>query len=387
MTPVSSALRIERRDSLAARARRIRALVRKEAEQVMRDPGSTGVGIVLPVLLILLFGYGLSLDIKNVPVALVLEDHSPDAVDLAAAFSLSPYFQVRIASTIGQAQNLMLTRSVDGIVRIRPDFSRLARVGQGQVQILLHGVDANLARIIQGYGESAVAQWTARQLAEGKPMDAGPVEVRERAWFNETHESRFFLVPGLIVMIMTISGALLTAMVMAREWERGTLESLFVTPVTVGEILLGKIIPYFALGLLGFVFCVVASQFLFHLPFRGSVIALTGVSVLYLTVSLGLGLLISSSLKSQYLASLVTLIIAFMPSLMLSGFLFDIRSEPVVVQFITYLFPARYYVSVLQTLLLAGNIWSDVLPNAAVLLAMAVALMLANFRLTRKSLA
>jgi pyoluteorin transport system permease protein len=383
---VSEELRIEHRDSLRARARRIWALVRKESQQVIHDPSSIGVGIVLPVLLILLFGYGLSLDIKNVPVALVLEDRSPDAVDLASVFFLSPYFKVGIVSTMTQAQDLMLTRNVDGIVRIRRDFSRLAKTGQGEVQILLHGSDANLARIIQGYAEGAVAQWTARQRAEGKPTAVGLVQVRERAWFNETNESRFFLVPGLMVMIMTISGALLTAMVMAREWERGTLEALFVTPVRAGEILLGKIIPYFALGLLGFVFCTVAAKFLFHLPFRGSILVLTAVSILYLTVSLGLGLLISSGLKSQFLASLVTLILAFLPSLMLSGFLFDIRSEPIVVQFITYLFPARYYVSVLQTLLLAGNIWSDVLPNAAVLLVMAVALMLANFRFTRKSL-
>ena len=375
------------RDFIRARARRIRALVKKETQQVIHDPSSIGVGIVLPVLLILLFGYGLSLDIKNVPIALVLEDRAPEAVDLASAFSLSPYFHVRVVSTIGEAQNLILTRNVDGIVRVRPDFSRLAQTGHGQVQVLLHGSDANLARIIQGYAEGAVAQWSARQIAEGKPLRTGLVQVQERAWFNETHESRFFLVPGVIVMIMTISGALLTAMVMAREWERGTLEALFVTPVKVGEILLGKIIPYFALGLLGFMFCTVAAWLLFQVPFRGSVIALTGVSMLYLTVSLGLGLLISSGLKNQFLASMVTLILAFLPSLMLSGFLFDIRSEPAAVQFITYLFPARYYVAVLQTLLLAGNIWSDVLPNAAVLLVMAAALMLANLRFTRKSLA
>jgi len=272
-------------------------------------------------------------------------------------------------------------------VRIRPDFSRQASRGEGEVQILLHGSDANQARIVQNYAESAVAQWTARQLDEGKTMVVGPVSVQARAWFNESYESRFFLVPGLIVMIMTLIGALLTALVMAREWERGTLEALFVTPVRAGEIVVGKIVPYFVLGLIGFALCVLSARFLFDLPFRGSVITLTLVSVLYLLVALGLGLLISSVLKSQFLASLVTVLAAFLPAVMLSGFLFDIRSEPAAVRFITYLFPARYYVTLLQTNLLVGDVWTVIAPNALVLAAMAAALMFANVRVTRKKLA
>jgi pyoluteorin transport system permease protein len=184
-----------------------------------------------------------------------------------------------------QAEELMLSRDVDGIVRIRPDFSRLASQGAGEVQVVVHGSDANQARIVQSYAEAAVGQWGARQLAEGRPTVAGPVLVQERAWFNETYESRFFLVPGLIVMIMTLIGALLTALVMAREWERGTLEALFVTPVRTIEIVLGKLIPYFALGILGLVLCVLSAKFLFHLPFRGSVWILGVVSILYLVVS------------------------------------------------------------------------------------------------------
>ena len=365
----------------------MRTLVKKESRQILRDASSIAVGIVLPALLILLFGYGLSLDVKNIPVAVVLEDSAPDAVELASAFALSPYFEVRRVASMAQADEMMLARRVDGIVRIRPDFSRLANQGAGEVQILVHGSDANQARIVQGYAAGAVGQWTARQLAEGKPAFAGPVTVQARAWFNESYESRFFLVPGLIVMIMTLIGALLTALVMAREWERGTLEALFVTPVRVIEIIAGKIVPYFVLGVIGLVVCVASAKFLFHLPFRGSVLVLGAVSVLYLLVSLGMGLLISSALKSQFLASLVTVLAAFLPAVMLSGFLFDIRSEPTVVQFITYLFPARYFVTLLQTILLVGNIWTVIVPNAAVLAGMAAALMFANLRVTRKKLA
>jgi len=367
--------------------RRVWALVWKEAHQMVRDPSSIAIGVVLPVLLILLFGYGLSLDVRHVPVAIVVEDPSPEARELAARFQLSPYFDVQLLTAMPLAQELMLARKVDGIVRIRPDFARhLSRV-DAEVQLIVHGTDANHARIIQSYAQGAVAQWTARRAAEGHEVSTGPVALRERLWFNEASESRYFLVPGLIVMIMTLIGALLTAMVMAREWERGTLEALFVTPVRADEILLGKTIPYFALGMVGLALCLLASKFLFHVPLRGSVWVLTGVSMLYLLVALGTGLLISSAVKSQFVASQVTLLVTFMPAFMLSGFLFDLRSMPVLVRLVTYVLPARYYVTLLQTVFLAGDVWSVVLPNAAVLAGMAAVLLLLTRGVTRKQLA
>ena len=210
---------------LAAKLRRVWSLVRKETRQIVRDPSSIAIGVVLPVILILLFGYGLSLDVKDVPVAVVLEDPSPDAMELAAGFQLSPYFNARLLTSMPQAEELMLARKVDGIVRIRPDFARHLSLGDAEVQVLVHGTDANTARIIQGYAQGAVAQWTARRAAEGKDVAGGPVMVRDRLWFNEANDSHYFLVPGLIVLIMTLIGALLTALVMAREWERGTLEA------------------------------------------------------------------------------------------------------------------------------------------------------------------
>jgi ABC-2 type transport system permease protein len=215
----------------------------------------------------------------------------------------------------------------------------------------------------------------------------GPaVAVESRLWFNAANESRYFLVPGLIVLIMTLIGALLTTLVMAREWERGTLEALFVTPVRTGEILLGKTIPYFALGIVGLVSCLIAAKFLFQVPFRGSVSVLFGTSMLYLLVALGIGLLISSVVKSQFVASQITLLVSFLPAVMLSGFLFDLRSMPVVVRAMTYVLPARYYVALLQTIFLAGDIWSVILPNAGVLAAMALSVLWLTRRVSRKSL-
>jgi len=375
------------RNRVFAKRLRLWSLVRKESRQVVRDPSSIALGIVLPVVLILLFGYGLSLDVTNAPVAIVLEDASPDAMDLAASFQLSPYFDVELLTSMPRAQELMLARKIDGVVRIRSDFSRQLRLGGAEVQVLVHGTDANYARIIQGYAQGAIGQWAARRTTEGKETLNGPVTVQSRLWFNETNESRYFLVPGLIVLIMTLIGAFLTSLVVAREWERGTMEALFVTPVRPDEILLGKTIPYFVLGMIGLVLCLLAAKFLFHVPFRGSVAVLTGVSMLYLLVALAIGLLISCSFKNQFVASQIALLVTFLPALMLSGFLFDLRSMPAVVRVITYVLPAKYYVTLLQTIFLAGDVWSVILPNAAVLTAMAGLFLLLTRSAIQKKLA
>jgi len=211
--------------------------------------------------------------------------------------------------------------------------------------------------------------------------------VQDRLWFNEANDSHYFLVPGLVVLVMTLIGALLTALVMAREWERGTLEALFVTPVRADEILLGKTVPYFVLGMIGLALCLLSARFLFHVPFRGSVWALGGASMLYLLVALAIGLLISSAVKSQFVASQLTMLVTFLPAVMLSGFLFDLRSMPAAVRLVTYALPARYYVTLLQTIFLAGDVWGVVVPNAAVLAVMAAVLLLLARAVTRKKLA
>jgi ABC-2 type transport system permease protein len=366
---------------------RVAALVRKEVYQLVRDPSSIAIGVIMPVLLILLFGYALSLDVKSVPVAVVLEDTSPAASELAAGFRLSPYFSAEIMTSMPRAEELMLERRVDGIIRVRSDFARRLSVGKADVQILVHGSDANRARIIDTYARGAISQWAEQRTAEGKAPETGAVVVETRMWFNEANDSHYFLVPGLIVLIMTLIGAFLTTLVMAREWERGTFEAMFVTPVRTGEILLSKMIPYFVLGIGGLVLCILAAKFLFQVPFRGSVLVLAGVSTLYLLVSLAIGLLVSSATKSQFVSSMVTLIVTFLPAMMLSGFLFDLRSMPEFVRWISYVLPARYYVALLQTIFLAGDIWGVIWPNAGMLALMAVVLLVATRAVTRKELA
>ncbi len=370
-----------------AKRRRILALIRKEGLQVLRDPSSFAIGVVLPIVLILLFGYGVSLDVRHVPVAIVAEAPSPDTAELAAGFSLSPYFQVRTVTSAAEAEELMLRRQVDGVVYLREDTARRERLGAAPVQVIVHGVDANRARIMQAYAQGALGELQARRASEGRPIAAGPVVVESRMWFNEADDSRWFLVPGLVVLVMSLMGATLTAMVMAREWERGTLEALFVTPVRPDELLIGKLTPYFLLGLVGLVICVAASRFLFHVPLRGSLLALGVTSMLYLLVSLAMGLWISAVLKSQFLASQVAQIASFLPAMMLSGFIYDLRSVPAAVRVLSFGVPARYFVTLLKTIYLAGDVWSVILPNSLVLGAFAAGLLLVTRRLIRKRLA
>jgi len=369
-----------------AKLRRIRALVWKGTHQVLRDPSSIAIGVILPLILILLFGYGLSLDVKNVPIAVVVEQPTAEAMELVASLQLSAYFKPRLLHAMPPAQELLLAHAVDGIVRIPADFSRHVGAGDAQVQLIVHGGDANRARIIQGYVQGALAAWSARQAAQGQQAAAVPVSVQTRLWFNEADNSSYFLVPGLVVLVMTLIGGLLTAMVMAREWERGTLEALLVTPVRSDEILLGKTLPYFLLALIGFALCVLSARFLFHVPLRGALWVLLSASMLYVLVALGIGLLISSWVKNQLVASQLTMLVTFMPAFMLSGFLFDLRSTPAVVQLISYALPARYYVALLQTVFLAGDVWSVIVPNTLALAVMAAALALGSRAAMRKSL-
>jgi ABC-2 type transport system permease protein len=313
-----------------------------------------------------------------------MEDSSADAMGAVSGFKLSEYFDAVPVKTMVEAERLLLAKDVNAIVRIPEDFARRLALGDAEIQVVVHGTDSNTARISLSYAQGAIATWLAREAARGRFLATASISVENRLWFNEANESSFFLVPGLIVLVMTLIGALLTSLVMAREWERGTFEALFVSPVRPSELLLGKTLPYFVLGMIGLALSALGSKFLFGVPLRGSVTALVGVSMLYLAVSLGIGLLISSATKSQFVASQITLVVTFLPATMLSGFMFDLGSMPWAVQIITYIFPARYFVSVLQTLFLAGDIWSVILPNAAVLAVMATLLMSMSIAFTRK---
>lgn len=367
---------------------RLAALTRKETRQLLRDRSNLAIGILLPALLIVIFGYGLSLDVRHAPIAIVLEDASPAARQAIAPLQGSPVFSAVQLSGMHEAEALMRSRTVDAIVRVPGDFARRLAAGEAHVQLIVQGADAGRARTIMGYVEAALAQEQAQGQKQGQAGRAAPagIVVQERIWFNAANSSTWYLVPGLIVLVMTLTGAFLTALVMAREWERGTLEALFVTPVRPVEILIAKIIPYFAIGMLGFALCLAGALLLFDLPMQGSVLILVVCAMLYLTVAVGIGLLISSVTRNQFLASQVALLSTFMPSLMLSGFLFDLRNVPAAVRAVGQVLPATYFIEVIRTLFLAGNVWSIVLKNAAILLCYAIVLVALALRVTRKSL-
>jgi len=364
------------------------ALLHKEVRQMLRDKSNMAVGLLLPVALILLFGYGLSFDVKHAPIAVVMEDSSPMARDVAQGLQGTFYLAPVWSASMADAEARMRAGEIDGIVRIPSDFSRRFAAGDARLQLVLNGVNSTTAQTLEGYVNGAIGIWAQRQAdrAGNKPSASAGVEVVQRIWFNEESNSTWYLVPGLVVLVLTLIGAFLTSLLIAREWERGTLESLFVTPVRPTELVLSKIAPYLVIGAIDLVLCLLAAKFLFAVPIRGSLVVIFLVSMLYLTVSLLLGLFISGATRNQFQASQVALLTSFLPAMMLSGFVFDLRNVPVAVQVISNLLPATHFMGLVKTLFLAGNDWPGVLRSSLILAAYAAVLVWATRRTLRKTL-
>ncbi len=352
--------------------RRLGGLLRKEILQIWRDPSALAIAFLLPAVLLLIFGYGVSLDATHVPVALVVPRPGALTSSFTSRFDHSPYFRPYHFRTIQAAERAMAAREVKGIVWLPGDFARRAVAGgNAPIGVIVNGVDANTARMVEGYVQQVWAGWLVAQAQEaGRPPPLS-LSVQPQVRFNPAVRSRDYLVPGLIAVIMTLTGALLTALVIAREWERGTMEALMVTRVTMREILLAKLIPYFLLGMGGMAASVAMAVFLFAVPLRGSLMVLTAASALFMLAALGMGLLISGFARSQFVAGQIAIIATFLPAFILSGFVFDINSMPWFIQAITHVVAARYFVAILQSVFLAGDVWSVLLPNALALVVMA----------------
>ena len=360
---------------------RVRAMIRKESLQILRDPSSIAIAFIMPLVLLLLFGYGVSLDARHIRLALVVEQPDANTASLTGAFQQSEYFDPVGYRHINPAEKALMAHDVDGIVWLRSNFSdHLLAGGDAVIGVFVNGVDANQARITQGYIEGVWQAWLMSYARErGRELEV-PVELEPRIWFNPALRSRNFLVPGLIAVIMTLTGAMLTSMVVAREWERGTMEALMMTPIRVWEITLGKLLPYFMLGMGGMLMSVAMASWLFEVPLRGSFPVLVLASALYMLVALAMGLLISTVARSQFVAGQIALVATFLPAFILSGFIFQIGSMPEPVQAITHIVPARYFVAILQTLFMAGDIWPVLLANSGALLL----IMLVLFGLARR---
>jgi ABC-2 type transport system permease protein len=347
------------------------AIMIKEGKQVTRDPSSWIIAVVLPLTFLFLFGFGISLDTTVVKIAMVREDGGRDARALADALTSSRWFLVVPATDRRSGERLLQDQNVKAVVIIPAEFGRrmYAQNTTAQVQVLVDGAEPNTANYVHGY---LGAVWSgflaARGLEQGSPI-AAPVSLEVRYWYNANAVSRWFLIPGSMTVIMTLLGTLLTSLVIAREYERGTLEALYATPLTRGQILIGKTLPYFLLAMVSMAVCVLTALLLFQLPLRGSLLALALVSAVFLVPALGQGLLISVTMRTQMAAAQLGLMTGYLPAMMLSGFLFDIHSMPPWLQAITLAIPARYMNVSLQTVFLAGDLWSVLIPNMLFMLA------------------
>ncbi|MFZ1872626.1 MAG: ABC transporter permease [Chania sp.] len=354
--------------------RRLRALCLKETRQILRDPSSGLIAFVIPLMLLFIFGYGINLDSSKLRLGILLEQHSEEARDLANAFAGSPYIEPTISDNRQQLMQMMQAGSIRGLVVIPNDFAEhMARPSdRAPLQVITDGSEPNTANFVQGYTQGVWQIWQQQRAADQGQQLTPLIEIQMRYWFNPAAISRHFIIPGAITIIMTVIGAILTSLVIAREWERGTMEALLSTQVTRSELLLSKLVPYYFLGMIAMVLCMVVSVFVLGVPYRGSLLILFVISSLFLASTLGMGLLISTITRNQFNAAMVALNAAFLPSIMLSGFIFQIDSMPAVVRAVTYVIPARYFVSTLQTLFLAGNIGSVLLVNLLFLIASAV---------------
>jgi ABC-2 type transport system permease protein len=350
--------------------RRLRALCRKETLQILRDPSSHIIAFLLPVVLLFIFGYGINLDSTALHIGLVLEDTGPEARHFADSLYGSPYLQVTSGLVRQEMEQAMTDGRVKGYVVVPQDFAEKLKRPLDTAPLLLvtDGAEPNTANFVENYVQGVWRGWLQQHRAEQGAAVAAEISLETRFWFNPSAESRNTIIPGSITIIMTVIGTLLTSLVVAREWERGTMEALLASPMTRTELLLSKLLPYYLLGITSLFLCVAVSVFILGIPFRGSVWVLWVIGSLFLLSSLGLGLLLSTVLRNQFDAAQAALNAAFLPALMLSGFIYEIRSMPMVIQAVTYLIPARYFVTAMQTIFQAGNVWTVLLRSGLFLL-------------------
>ncbi|MBD2797002.1 ABC transporter permease [Xenorhabdus sp. 18] len=354
--------------------RRLKALCIKETKQIVRDPSSALIAVVIPLMLLFIFGYGINLDSSKLRLGILMEQQSEDARELVHVFTGSPYIEATISDNRQLLIKKMQENQIRGIIVIPVNFAaQLARSdSHAPIQVITDGSEPNTANFVQGYTKGIWQIWL-QQRGQNHGVSTTPlIDTQIRYWFNPAAISRHFLIPGAISIIITVVGAILTSLVVAREWERGTMEALLSTQVTRTELLLAKLLPYQMLGSFVMVLCMIFTVFVLGVPYRGSLWVLALVSSLYLATALGMGLLISTLTRNQFNAAMISLNAAFLPAIMLSGFVFEIDSMPVLIQASTYVIPARYFVSSLQTLFLAGNIGTVLITNLLLLIASSI---------------
>ena len=366
---------------------RLKALIHKEAIQLLRAKSSLAIGLLLPIILILLFGYGLSFDLSNGRVAVVIEQPSPQTQQIIAGIQGSPYLSVQQFYALPDAITAIKNDEVDAILVIPANFEAEQLQGRGKLQLLSNGRSTSIASSMQSYVSGAISNTLNLQVErQNSTSTQATVSIEQRMWFNESANSTWFLVPGLIVLVLTLIGAFLTGLLIAREREQGTLEALFVTPVRPLELVIAKLTPYLVIGLIDIVVCLIASSLLFEVPMRSSMLSILSACFLYLLVSLLLGLTISGFAQNQFQASQIALLASFMPAMMLSGFVFDIRNLPFVIQIVSQILPATHFMSLIKTLFLGGDDWKLWFKECSILMLYVIVLMFAACKSLKKQL-
>ncbi len=358
------------------------ALIKKEIKQILRDPSSIMIAFVLPFIAVMIYMYGINLDSVKVTIGIKNDDFSSEVNTLVKSFGHSKYINSIVFDNQKDIETAILRSKIKGAVIIPNDFStKLSRGKTADLLVITDGSEVNTANYIQSYALSIANQWL--QTGKYKSLIKKPlISTEVRTWYNPDLNSHYFIVPGSIAITTTLIGILLTSLVVAREWERGTMEALLSTNVKAIQIVLGKYIPYFILGMLSVAFNVFLCTVVFHIPFRGSYFVLFTVSGLFLFTLLGVGLNISSLLKNQFLASMVAMSAGFMPALMLSGLMYPIHSMPVFFQYLTRILPPRYYVSFIQSEFMTGTVWEIVITNAIYLTILGIILFIGVYRNT-----
>jgi len=366
--------------------RRLRALCWKETLQIFRDPSSVLIAFFMPLLMLFIFGYGINLDFSRLRIGLRMEDAGTEAAAFAAALTGSPWLEVHAYDSRAAMERALVDSQIRGFVVIAGDFSRrLQQVGAtAPVQVVADGSEPNIAQFVRSTVSGVWQNWQIQRAGErGEPMTR-EISLEPRVWFNPSAESRNFIIPGSITVIMTVIGALLTSLVVAREWERGTMEALLASPVTRTELLLSKIVPYYGLGMISLMLCVAVAHWVLRVPFRGTLGALWVVGSFFLLSVLGIGLAISTGMRNQFNAAQAALNAAFLPAVMLSGFIYEISSMPPLLRGVTHLIPARYFVSSMQTIFQAGTIWKLLVPDILMLAGTTVVFIGLTAKLTKR---
>lgn len=358
------------------------ALIKKEIKQILRDPSSIIIAFVLPFISIMIYMYGINLDSVKVTMGIKNDDPTPEVATLVKSFGHSKYVNSIYFDNIKDIEAAITRSKIKGAVIIPNDFSTtLARGQNADLLVITDGSEVNTANYVQSYAASIANNWLiSSKYASSVNQPAINAEVR--TWYNPDLNSHYFIVPGSIAITMTLIGILLTSLVVAREWERGTMEAMLSTSVKTIHIVLGKYIPYFILGMLSLAFNIFLCVVIFQIPFRGNYLVLLLVSGLFLFTSLGIGLNVSSVLKNQFLASMVAMSVGFMPALMLSGLMFPINSMPVFFQHLTRILPPRYYVSFIESEFMAGTVPEIVIANAIYLTILGLILFAAVYKNT-----